>query len=307
VGTRTDAPSCQRKQFSSPLGREDFLTGLVSLAPTVVVTLVFVVFPVLFSLHLSFHRWDVLRAEKPFVGFANYVSLFSDKEFWKALANTAIYTAGVVPVQAAVALAFALLLNRPIRGRDAYRTAYFMPVITSSIVAAVVWTWIYNPQYGMINVALRALGIQGPAWLLDPKLALASVMAMSVWKNAGYHLVIFLAGLQTIPRTLYESAEIDGAGAGARFRHITWPLLRPTTGLVLISGMIFSFQVFGPVYIMTGGGPMRSTTVVLYYIYQQGFELRRMGYASAVAWIVFLIILVFTLAQFRMSRRGATQ
>ena len=283
------------------------MTGLVSLAPTVLVTLVFVVFPVFFSLHLSFHRWDILRAAKPFVGLSNFAAMFSDEEFWKALGNTAFYTVGVVPVQAAVALGLALLLNRPIRGRDVYRTAYFMPVITSSIVAAVVWTWIYNPQYGMINTALRMLGVAGPNWLLDPQLALPSVMAMSVWKNVGYHLVIFLASLQSRPRSLYESADIDGAGAGSQFRHITWPLLRPTTGLVFISGMIFSFQVFGPVYVMTGGGPMRSTTVLLYYIYQQGFELRRMGYASAVAWIVFLIIFAFTLAQFRMSRRGATQ
>lgn len=294
------------RRARSPLAREDLVAGIVSLAPTIAVVAVFVVFPVLFSLSLSFRRWDILRPEKPFVGLANYADMFTSAEFWSALEHTAVYTIGVVPVQGALALILAMLLNSSIRGRQAYRTSYFLPVVTSSIVAAVVWTWVYNPDYGILNSVLRRLGLSGPAWLLDPDYALSSLMVMGVWKNVGYHLIIFLAGLQAIPPMYYEAASIDGAGSWRRFADVTWPLLKPTTGVVMITGVIFSFQIFGPVYVMTGGGPMRSTTVLLYYIYQQGFELRRMGYASAVSWVLFLLIFIFTLVQFRSARKGAT-
>lgn len=294
------------RRARSPLAREDLIAGIISLAPTVIVVAVFVVFPVLFSLSLSFRRWDILRPAKPFVGLANYAEMLTSAEFWSALEHTAVYTVGVVPVQGALALILAMLLNSSIRGRQAYRTAYFLPVVTSSIVAAVVWTWVYNPDYGILNSLLGRLGLAGPAWLFDPDYALGSLMIMGVWKNVGYHLIIFLAGLQAIPRMYYEAASIDGAGSWRRFADVTWPLLKPTTGVVIITGVIFSFQVFGPVYVMTGGGPMRSTTVLLYYIYQQGFELRRMGYASAVSWVLFLLIFLFTLVQFRSARKGAT-
>ena len=288
----------------SPLFWEDFWTGLLCLSPSVLVTCVFVVFPILFSLYLSFHEWSILQPQKPFVGLANYQRLLNSAEFWQALRNTVIYTVGVVPIGAAISLGLALLLNRRLRGRAFYRTAYFMPVVTSTVAIAVVWTWIYNPQYGLMNYLLRLVGLSPSNWLADPRWALPAIIIMSIWKNAGYHMVIFLAGLQEIPEVYYEAASIDGAGALGHFRHITWPMLRPTTGFVLITSTIFSFQAFGPVYVMTGGGPMRSTTVVVYYLYQRAFEFLEMGYASAIAWVLFLIIFVLTIVQFRYTRKG---
>jgi multiple sugar transport system permease protein len=295
-----------RKRNWSATEKEDFWTGLVCLFPTVVVTLVFVVVPVVFSFYLSFHQWNILKPEKPFVGFDNYVRMFQTDEFWGALKHTVLYAVGVVPIGLVISLGMALLLNQRMAGLSIYRTAYFLPVVTSTIVVAVVWTWLYNPYYGLINMVLKSIGIAQPGWLTDPKWALPAVIIMSIWKNLGYHMVIFLAGLQSISPVYYEAAAIDGAGGLDKFRHITWPLLRPTTALVVMTSVIFSFQVFGPIYVMTGGGPMRSTTVLLYYIYQRGFEFKEMGYASAVAWVLFAIIFSLTLIQFRYSRRGAT-
>ncbi len=284
--------------------REDFWTGLICLTPTLLITLVFFILPVIFSFYLSFHHWNILKPDKPFVGLDNYRRMFATDEFWAALKNTVLYTIGVVPIGAMISLLLALLLNQKIRGLYFYRTAYFMPVITSTIVVAVVWTWIYNPYYGLINIVLKMFKLPQPGWLVDPEWALPAIIIMSIWKNMGYHMVIFLAGLQNIPQVYYEAAAIDGAGRLAQFRYITWPMLRPTTALVLMTSIIFSFQVFGPVYVMTGGGPMRRTTVLLYYIYQRGFEFKEMGYASAVAWVLFFIIFAVTLVQFRYSRRG---
>jgi len=293
------------KRHRSATEIEDFWTGLICLFPTVVVTLGFVIIPVAFSFYLSFHQWNILKPDKPFVGFDNYVRMFQTDEFWKALEHTVLYTIGVVPVGLVISLGVALLLNQRIAGLSLYRTGYFLPVVTSTIVVAVVWTWLYNPYYGLINLALKTLGVPQPGWLTDPKWALPAIIIMSIWKNMGYHMVIFLSGLQAISSSYYEAADIDGASRLDKFRFITWPLLRPTTALVLMTSVIFSFQIFGPVYVMTGGGPMRSTTVLLYYIYQRGFEFKEMGYASAVAWVLFAIIFSLTLIQFRYSRSGA--
>lgn len=291
-------------RFKSAIQKEDFWTGLLCLSPTLVIVSVFTLFPVLFSLYLSFHRWSILRPEKPFVGLDNYLRMVDDAEFWLALKNTFIYTIGVVGLETPLALILALVLTRKLRGLALYRTAYFMPAVTSTIAVAVVWTWVFNPQYGLINQALEAVGLQGPGWLADPTWALPAIIIMSVWKNAGYHMVIFLAGLQSIPDVYYEAASLDGANGWKQFWHVTWPLLIPTTGFVLITNVIFSFQVFGPVYVMTGGGPMRSTTVIVYYLYQRAFQFLEMGYASAIAWVVFLIIMFLTVIQFRYTRKG---
>jgi multiple sugar transport system permease protein len=306
IGQRERKVRIPRRRWSAT-AREDFWTGLLCLTPTLAITLVFVVVPVVFSFYLSFHHWNILKPEKPFVGLTNYQRMFATGEFWVALKNTVLYTVGVVPIGATISLLLALLLDQKIRGLSIYRTAYFMPVVTSTIVVAVVWTWIYNPYYGLINALLKMLKLPQPGWLVDPNCALLSIIIMSIWKNMGYHMVIFLAGLQNIPHVYYEAAAIDGAGRLARFRHITWPMLRPTTALVLMTSIIFSFQVFGPVYVMTGGGPMRSTTVLLYYIYQRGFGFKEMGYASAVAWVLFFIIFGVSLVQFWYSRRSVEE
>ena len=223
-------------------------------------------------------------------------------EFWQALKNTFLYTVGVVPFGAAASLALALLLNRTILGSGFFRTAFFLPVITSTIAIAVVWLWVYDDNIGLLNLILRGLGFQPVRWLTSSKTALLSMIIMNVWRNAGYHMVIFLAGLQSIPESLYEAATIDGVNTFQRFRYITWPLLVPTTVFVLITNTIFTFQVFGPIYVMTGGGPARSTSVIVYYLYQRAFEFQEMGYASAVAWIIFIILIGLTLFQLWLSR-----
>jgi multiple sugar transport system permease protein len=291
-----------RSVLHSPLRREDFFTGIICLAPSLLVIAFFVVFPIIFSLYLSFHEWAILTPDKPFVGLSNFERMFSTPEFWQALKNTFVYTVGVVPVGAASSLALALLLNRTIRGAGFFRTAFFLPVITSTIAIAVVWLWVYDDNSGLLNLILRGLGFRPVRWLTSSKTALLSVIIMNVWRNAGYHMVIFLAGLQSIPESLYEAATIDGVNTFQRFRYITWPLLVPTTVFVLITNTIFTFQVFGPIYVMTGGGPARSTSVIVYYLYQRAFEFQEMGYASAVAWIIFIILIGLTLFQLWLSR-----
>jgi len=291
-----------RSALHSPLRREDFFTGIICLAPSLLVIAFFVVFPIIFSLYLSFHEWAILTPDKPFVGLDNFERMFSTPEFWQALKNTFLYTVGVVPVGAAASLALALLLNRTILGSGFFRTAFFLPVITSTIAIAVVWLWVYDDNIGLLNLILRGLGFQPVRWLTSSKTALLSMIIMNVWRNAGYHMVIFLAGLQSIPESLYEAATIDGVNTFQRFRYITWPLLVPTTVFVLITNTIFTFQVFGPIYVMTGGGPARSTSVIVYYLYQRAFEFQEMGYASAVAWIIFIILIGLTLFQLWLSR-----
>lgn len=291
-----------RSALHSPLRREDFFTGIICLAPSLLVIAFFVVFPIIFSLYLSFHEWAILTSDKPFVGLDNFERMFSTPEFWQALKNTFLYTVGVVPFGAAASLALALLLNRTILGSGFFRTAFFLPVITSTIAIAVVWLWVYDDNIGLLNLILRGLGFQPVRWLTSSKTALLSMIIMNVWRNAGYHMVIFLAGLQSIPESLYEAATIDGVNTFQRFRYITWPLLVPTTVFVLITNTIFTFQVFGPIYVMTGGGPARSTSVIVYYLYQRAFEFQEMGYASAVAWIIFIILIGLTLFQLWLSR-----
>jgi multiple sugar transport system permease protein len=288
----------------SATAREDFWTGLLCLSPAALISLVFVIIPIAFSFYLSFHSWDLLRTNKPFVGLANYQRLLQSAEFWGALRNTFVYTLSVVIIGSTLSLILAVLLNGKLHGLGFFRTAYFMPVVTSTVAISVVWTWVYNPQYGLMNAILSWLHVPINNWLVDPRWAMPAVIIMSIWKNVGYHMVIFLAGLQDIPDVYYEAASIDGANAWQRFRHITWPLLRPTTGFVLITNTIFSFQVFGPVYVMTKGGPMRSTTVLVYLLYQRAFEFREMGYASAMAWVLFVIIMAFSLIQVKYTSKG---
>lgn len=277
-------------------------TALLGLAPTMLVTTVFVLIPIGFSLYLSFWEWPLIGPNREFVGLANYGRLLQSPEFWNAIRVSALYSLGVVPLSTVVALALALLVNRPLRGLSFYRTAYFMPVVTSTVAVAIVWKWIYNPQAGLLNWLLGTLQLPALGWLTDPRWALPALIIMAVWKYAGYYMVIFVAGLRSIPREYEEAAEIDGAGRLARFWHVTWPLLRPTTAVVVITSTIFAFQVFGPVYIMTGGGPVRSTSVIVYHLYERAFGFQELGYASAMGWALFLIVFPLTVLQFRTIR-----
>jgi len=282
--------------------RQRLTAGLVFLAPSLVLLTVFVLAPLVFSLYLSVHQWDIVSPEKPYVGFANFRQILSDPLFWNAMKNTALFTLQV-PVGMALSLFVALLLNQRIRGVSFLRTLFFLPSVSSFVAIALVWQWLYHPQFGLANFLLGKLGLGPYPWLTDPKTALLSIMIMTVWMGIGYQSIIFLAGLQGIPEHYYEAALIDGASVWQRFRYITFPLLLPTTFFVLVTSVIGSFQVFTSVYVMTGGGPARSTDVVVYHIYQSAWEYLRMGEASAMSWILFLIILVATYLQFKALGR----
>ncbi len=272
------------------------------LAPATAYLAVFVVGPVLFALFISFHRWEILNPVKTFVGLDNFAELFGDPLFWGSLFNTLVYSLHV-PFTMAISLALALALQRKVRGVTILRTLFFLPYITSFVAISTVWQWLYNTEFGLLNYLLSLVGLGPVNWLSDPLTALPSVMIMSVWLQLGYQMIIFIAGLQGIPQHLYEAAAIDGAGPWQRFRRITLPLLRPTIFFILVTSVINSFQVFTYVYVMTQGGPLHSTEVLVYHIYKNAWEYFRMGYASALSWVLFLLILVVTIAQFAYFRK----
>ncbi len=269
------------------------------LLPATIVFIVFTAFPFFHSLYLSFHKWAILTPNKPFVGFGNYQRLFADKYFWNAVQNTLVYSLGTIPGTTVCSLGIALLLWKGIKGRNLLRTVYFLPVITSLVVVAIVWSRIFDAQYGLLNQLLKLVGVQGPAWFYEPGWAMFAIVITAIWKHAGFYAVIFLAGLHGIPKVYYECARLDGASSTQQFFYITLPLLRRLTALVVVMLTLNSFKVFTLVNVMTGGGPMRSTETWVNYLYRQGFQSLRMGYASAVAWVLFLVILLISLFQMK--------
>jgi multiple sugar transport system permease protein len=286
------------------LRRDDLWTIILGLAPTALVAMVFVIIPLGFSLYLSLWDWPLLGPQRAFIGLDNWVRLWGDREFWAALRVTAAYTVGSVAATSALALLLALALRRPLRASTLYRLAFFVPVVLSTVVAALFWEWALQPQQGLVNQMLRGLNLPAPGWLTDPAWALVALILVHVWRFTGYYALIYLAGLQNIPPAYYDAATIDGAGAWARFRHITWPLLRPTTALVLITGTIFASQVFGPVYVLTGGGPARSTTTLVLYLYERAFGLRELGYGTTIGWSMFVILFPLTWWQYTRWARA---
>lgn len=287
----------------SPLKRREWLAAAVFLAPNMIGLTVFIVIPVIAGFVISFTDWDMLSTPE-FIGLSNYVELLTDDPlFWLTLRNTLVYSLFVIPGSIVISLALALSLNTKIKGVGIYRTIYFLPYISSTIAISLVWKWIMHPDFGILNGALALFGVPKLGWLQDRNMALFSVALVAIWHSAGYNMTIFLAGLKGIPQTYYEAAEIDGATYWQRFRHITFPLLTPTLFFVLIISLIGSFQVFNLVYIMTEGGPGNSTQVYVYYLWENAFSFFRMGYASAMAYILFLIMLVITLFQVRLLGR----
>ncbi|MBI2941297.1 MAG: sugar ABC transporter permease [Chloroflexi bacterium] len=278
------------------------LVGYALLLPGAVPMLIFLLAPIFAGFFFSLLKWNLLQPWT-FVGVENYATLFGDPELWEALQVSATYMVGVIPAGIVISLALAVALNTGRRGIIAYRTLYFMPVVTATVAIALLWRWLYAGQIGLLNTLLASFGIQGPDWLGDPAWALPAVMIMSVWKGLGYTMVLFLAGLQGIPEHLYDAARIDGAGTWARFRYVTLPLLSPTTFFVLVTGLIGALQVFDQIFVMTNGGPYRSTVSASFYIYETGFRLLKMGYAAAAAWMLFAIIFVATLIQWRLQER----
>ncbi len=279
--------------------RHTMLMGYLFVAPMALYVLIVHFIPIASSLYLSFTDYNILTAPK-WVGVANYVKLlFRDDLFRRAMRNTAQYALEVLPLNIAISLALALLVNRATRGIVIFRTLFYLPVVTSIIAVSMIWLWLYEPRSGLINLILGKLGVGPVNWLGSPALALHSLVLMRVWRGVGWNMVIYLAGLQGIPQYLYEAAEIDGASGLGKFRYITWPMLKPVTYYIIVMGLISTFQTFGEVYAMTGGGPLDSTTTVAFLVYQRAFQYFEMGEASAVAFLLFGVILVLSLVNIR--------
>ena len=270
--------------------------------PALAIVGTFVVFPIGYSFYLSLLSWDFIRPTPLFVGFDNYRRLVAAPDIHQAMINTFAYTAGTVPLSALLGLGVAVLLNRPMRARGLFRTAFFAPTVTSTVAMSAVWLWIYDPQVGLMNALLRALGLPALGWLNDPRTALLALVVMSAWNGLGYDMVLFLGGLQGIPPELEDAAAIDGATRAQTFWRVTFPLLAPTTLFVLIITTVSAIQVFTQVSVMTQGGPAGATNVLVFSLYQHAFQTFEMGYASALAWVVFLILLVLTAAEMRFFR-----
>jgi multiple sugar transport system permease protein len=291
-----------RSPWGSSRTRWQALWGYLLIAPMMTGFAIFFLLALAVSFVLSLTSWDVLTAPQ-WVGLSNYARLPQDPEFLTALRNTAALAIPNVVLRMIISLSIALALNSRIRFRAFYRTIFFMPVLTMPIASATVWKWLFDPGFGPINAQLGRLGLPQPEWLNQPKTAVIAVVIVLLWSGVGYDMVIYLAGLQNIPREYYEAAQIDGAGGFRQFRDITLPLLTPTTFFLLVIATIGSLQVFDLVFIMARVGNANRFPTIVYYIYQEGFQNFRMGYAITVAWVLLLIILVLTLVQFRLQRR----
>ena len=286
--------------------RED-LIGWSFAAPFVILFGTFLALPILAAFALSFTSFGLRDLANPIgtnvVGIQNYADLLGDPKFWKSLGNTIYFVVVGVPLTLAIGLVIASALSRGItRFRTAFRVGYYLPVITSIVAIAVVWRFLLNPDVGLINILIGNLGINGPDWLANPTLAMPSIIAMAVWRNLGFAMVVFIAGMQAIPVMLYEAAAIDGAGRWQAFRYVTLPMLRPTILFMLVITTIGYLQLFEEPFVMTEGGPIDATLSVTMYMYQQGFAFFHQGYASAIAYVLFVIVAIVAFLQFRFLR-----
>jgi ABC-type sugar transport system permease subunit len=286
-----------------PRRRREYLTFLGFVAPNFILFGVFTFWPLIYSFFLSFQKWNMISPTKEFVGLGNYAKMLRDPVLWQVSRNTLFLAGGTVFIKLALALGLALLLNRRLTGRSVYRAIIFSPTFTTSVAVAMVWSWILDPFYGLLRVPLNLVGIASPRWLSDIHWTMPAIILVSIWNGLGYDMVIFLAGLQGIPRDLYEAARVDGASGWRLFWNITFPLLSPTTFFLVITSVIGAFKVFDIVAVMTGGGPMNSSNVYVHYLYQNAFRWFKAGYASALAVVFFVVILIITLVQVRLSRR----
>jgi multiple sugar transport system permease protein len=279
------------------------LNAYLYLAPTLLGLLIFSAGAIVASFFISFTNWQLVLPPR-WIGLKNYTNLLQLPEFWQVLRNTVYYTVGYVPLALTLPLFMALLVNQKLRGITFFRTTYFLPVVTSGVAIALAWGWMYNPSFGVINYLLEKLfGVEGPRWLADPRWAMPSLIIIGVWHSLGYNMVIYLAGLQGIPQELYEAARIDGAGWWPQFRYITVPLITPTAFFILVLSIIGSFQVWTITYLLTQGGPAGATLTLSYYIYQQGFEWFHMGFAAALAYVLFAIVFGVTMIQFKLQKQ----
>lgn len=282
------------------------LAGYLFIIPTLIPFLIFRIYPAIHSIGLSFFKYELFSIHKPYIGLENYLTLLANPLFWRSFKITMYFVVAGVVAETILALALALLFNSAkFKLKNLFKAIYFLPVVTTMVAVAIVWEWLYQPQFGLLNYILSLLGLPKQGWLLSQKTALLSVIIMSVWKNVGYSMIIFLAGLQIIPQMYYEAAVIDGASRFDCFRFITLPLLMPITLVVVVMSTIRYLQAFDQAYVMTSGGPMNSTLVLLLYIYRTAFEFFKFGYASAMAMMLFIIILVISLVELRIFRSKA--
>lgn len=275
---------------------------LLFLAPYLIGLALFIAYPVGFSLYGSLTDWPVF-GQRTWAGLSNYAALLHDAHFVRALVNTAYYVALLVPLEIGAGLGLALLINGRLRARSFFRSVYFAPFVFSLASIGLIWTWLFSPDFGLVNLVLGWLHLPQPDWLSDSHWAMPALIIASVWRNAGYYMVIYLAGLQAIPRELYEAAAVDGAGPWAQFRAVTWPALTPTTFFVGILAVILGFQVFDLSFVMTQGGPDGSTTTLVFYAYTSAFQDGKLGYASAVSVALLAVMVLFTLIYLALERR----
>jgi multiple sugar transport system permease protein len=295
-----EKPSNKPRRAKLRLRTREAIAGYLFISPWVVGFIIFVLGAMIASLVISLFDTNLLNRTE-FIGLENYQTAFADKLFWKSLSVTSYYTFTVVPLQTIAALLMALLLNQKIRFRGLFRTVYYLPSMVSSVALISVWWWMFNPELGLINGLLSKIGIEaGPSWLLSEKWAMPAIIIMTVWGSGG-SMLIFLGGLQGIPVELYEAAMIDGANAIRRFFYMTIPMLTPTIFFSVVMGLIGSFQVFNASYLLTSGGPNNATLTYVLFLYRKTFEALRFGYGSALAWILFVVILIFTLLLFKTS------
>ena len=298
----TPSPSGSRGLLSRLHAKRVFHAYLF-IAPVILLFGIFRVVPSIQTLLYSFYKVELLRGRFTFTALDNFRALLTDEIFRKATVNTLVYVAAIVPISAMLGLILAVLFNARFRLQEFFKAVYFAPMVTSTVAAAMVWWWLYNPQFGLFNVLLRLVRIPDQPWLMSSHMALPSIIIFSVWKTLGYNMIIYLAGLQAIPAQFYEAATIDGATAFGRFWRISVPLLAPTTTFIFIYNSILAFQVFDQVFVLTGGGPANSTNVVVLDIYRQAFERYNFGYAAAEAMVLFLFIMGVTVLQYVYSKR----
>ncbi|MGB4458924.1 MAG: sugar ABC transporter permease [Defluviitoga tunisiensis] len=278
------------------------------IGPSIILLLIFMLIPILVSLTLSFTDFNVFAiydwSNASFIGFENYNNLMKDPLFWKALLNTLYALVVAMPLTIILALSFAALLNRETTYfKNFFKVSFYLPSITNTVAIAIVWSWMLNPDYGLINWFLGLIGIQGPNWLGDPAWAMPSVIMLVVWKAVGYNIILFTAGLQNIPDYLYEAAELDGASKFQKFLHVTIPSLRPTIFFVTVMTIIGYLQLFEEPYMLTGGGPLDSTLSIVLYLYRQGFRFFKLGYASSIAFVLFIMIFALTFIQMKVGKK----
>ncbi|MEK3793294.1 sugar ABC transporter permease [Paenibacillus sp. FSL R7-0204] len=291
-----------KRRNKGPLAREAQVTGWLFISPMLLGFTLLLLFPMGKALYMSLNDWPLLGGHR-FVGLDNYKDIAVDPLFWKVFGNTAYFTLGLVPFNIVLALMLALLLSRSLKGIGIFRTAIFVPVMTSLIVWSIVWKYMFATDSGLINQLLMLFNIKGAAWLYDERLAMPAVIVTSVLKNVGLNMVLFIAAIQQVSRSLYEAAELDGAGKTKSFFNVTLPMITPTVFLTVVMTVIGSLKVFGQIYVMTQGGPSNSTKVLVYYIWEKAFKLFQMGYASALAFVLFFVVLILTLLQWQLRKR----